>query len=59
MSSQFFENEPREICSHLKEGPKFFFVPDKLEKHTRKEKGKWNIEEWEGGKEAARKEEWL
>ena len=50
MSSQFFENEPRKICSHLSErrSKGISFVPDKLEKHTRKEKGKGEIERARG-----------
>ena len=57
MSSQFFENEPREICSHLSErrSKGISLVPDKLEKHTRKEKGKGEIERARGRREGSEK----
>ena len=48
ISSRFFENEPNEICSHLREkGPKgSFFASDKLKSHTGK--GKSEEEERKG-----------
>ena len=48
ISSRFHENEPNEICSHLREkGPKGrFSAPDKLKSHT--SKGKSEAEERKG-----------
>ena len=52
MSSQFYENEPQEICSHLSErGLKGIFLPDNLEKHTTKEKGEVEARGRRGGNE--------
>lgn len=48
---QFSENDPQEICSHLSErGSKGVFLPDNLEKHTRKEKGKGEVKGASGRK---------
>ena len=42
MSSRFFEYQPNEICSHLKEKASkgTFLKPDKIQNHSNKGKGK-------------------
>ena len=42
MSSQFFENQPNEICSHLgeKASKVTFFKPEKLQNHSDEGEGK-------------------
>ena len=57
MSSRFFEDQPREICSHLsKKEPKGRFLkPEKLQNHSNKGKGKEKKKERGEGKEEKRK----
>ena len=42
MSSRFFENQPNEICSHLRDKASkgTFLKPEKLQNHSNEEKGK-------------------
>ena len=56
MSGRFFENQPKEICSHLCEkGSKSMFLePDKLQNHTNEGKGKDKKKERGEGKEEKR-----
>ena len=53
MSNKFFENQPREICSHLsKKEPKGRFLKrEKLQNHSNKGKGKEKKKERGEGKE--------
>ena len=61
MSSQFFETQPNEICSHLsdKESKGSFLIPNKLQNHSNKGKGKEKKKEQGVGKEEKRKKQWL
>ena len=57
MSSQFFENQPNEICSHLgeKASKVTFFKPEKLQNHSDEGEGKEKKKERGEGKEERRK----
>ena len=59
MSSRFFENQPRKICSHLsKKEPKGTFLkPEKLQNHSNEGKGKEKKKERGEGKEEKRKKQ--
>ena len=62
ISSQFFEKQPDEICSHLSEKESkgsVFFVPEELENHTNEGKRKEKKKERGGRKEEKRKKQWL
>ena len=54
MSSRFFENQPNEICSHLRDKASkgTFLKPEKLQNHSNEEKGKEKKKERGEGKEA-------
>ena len=53
MSSRFFENQPNEICSHLRDKASkgTFLKPEKLQNHSNEEKGKEKKKERGEGKE--------
>ena len=55
ISSQFFENQPNEICSHLSEkvSKGRFLKPEKLQNHSHEGKGK------EKGRGEEKKESYL
>ena len=57
MSSQFFENQPNEICSHLgeKASKVTFFKPEKLQNHSDEGEGKEKKKERGEGKEEKKK----
>ena len=57
ISSQFFENQPNEICSHLSEKASkgMFFKPEKLQNHSNEGKGKEKEKERGEGKEETKK----
>ena len=61
ISSQFFENQPNEICSHLSEKASkgMFHKPKKLQNHSNKGKGKERKKESrsKGGEE--KKTQWF
>ena len=58
MSSQFFENQPNEICSYLceKVSKGKFLKPEKLQYHSNEGKGKEKWKEREEGKEEKKKQ---
>ena len=55
--SQFFENQPNEICSHLSEKASKvgFFKPEKLQSHSNEGKGKEGKKKRREGKERKKK----
>ena len=57
ISSQFFENQPNEICSHLSEkaSEDMFLKPEKLQNHSDERKGKKKKKERGKGKEEKKK----
>ena len=57
ISSQFFENQPNEICSHLSEKASkgMFHKPKKLQNHSNKGKGKEKKKERGEAKEEKKK----
>ena len=57
MSSQFFENQPNEICSYLceKVSKGKFLKPEKLQYHSNEGKGKKKTKERREGKEEKKK----
>ena len=61
MSSQFFENQPNEICSHLgeKASKVTFFKPEKLQNHSDEGEGKEKKKERGEGKEEKKKKQWM
>ena len=61
MFSQFFENQPNEICSHLSEKTSKgrFLKHEKLQNQSKKGKGKEKKKEWGEEKEEKRKTQWL
>ena len=61
MFSQFFENQPNKICSHLSEKASKgrFLKPEKLQNHSKKGKGKEKKKERGEEKEEKRKTKWL
>ena len=61
LSSQFFETQPNEICSHLsdKASKGSFLMLDKLPNHSNEGKGKEKKKERGEGKEEKRKKQWL
>ena len=61
ISSNFFENQPNKICSHLSEKARIgrFLKPKKLQNHSNKGKVKEKKKEREEGNEEKRKRQWL
>ena len=55
--SQFFENQPNEICSHLSEKASKvgFFKPEKLQSHSNEGKGEEGKKKRREGKEGKKK----
>ena len=60
-SSRFFENQRKEICSHLceKTSKGTFLTPEKLQIHSNEGKGKEEKEEQGEGKKEKKKKQWL
>ena len=61
ISSRFFENQPKEIFSHLsgKTSKGMFLKPEKLQNHGNKGKGKEKKKERAEGKEEKKKKQGL
>ena len=60
ISNRFFENQLKEICSHLSEKASKgrFLKPEKLQNHSNEGKGKEKKKERGEGKEEKRKKQW-